>query len=487
VTTLSAYQVQAQAELIRRARLRQSKPADTSIADPVGWITHNFIIPETNRPIDLYDSQVAPLREALAVENGQFRYSTVVWSAIKKSAKSSIAAAVGLWFAWRKPWSSIKVIANDLKQADSRVAYYMRRAIELRPDWRDQVKVVNYKMVFPNHSFIEAIPIDPKGEAGGNDDLVIFSELWGWKHEAAQKMWTEMTLSPMKFGQSLRWCETYAGATGEAPILEEMYKLAVERGEVIDREREMYRSGRLFVLWNTKPTLPWQTEGYYAQEAANLLPNEFARVHRNEWAQSSEAFIPLEWWQACKRELPAERKSEAWVIAMDAGVSNDCFGLVAVSRSGGKTIPRYVRKWVPPKGGKIEFSLPDGSPPESDETPAGELRRLVRSHNVVSVVYDPYQLHDLATRMKRKLVAYFREFPQGMDRLVADKALRDAIRDQGVLHDGNPDLTEHITNANAEAAGDNKLRMVKRSQDKKIDLAVCLSMANFEAVRMNIG
>lgn len=214
----------------RKARIPDNLWSQYVDPDPVHFIQTHFYIPETNQPMTLYPSQELPLREALAVDGGQFRYSTVVWSAIKKSAKSSIAAAIGLWFAWRKPWSSIKVIANDLKQADSRVAYYMRRAIELHPEWKSVVKIVNYRITFPNHSFIEALPIDPVGEAGGNDDLIIFSEIWGWKNAAALKMWTEMTLSPLKYGQSLRWCETYAGFSGESPILEELYENVVKGG-----------------------------------------------------------------------------------------------------------------------------------------------------------------------------------------------------------------------------------------------------------------
>src|SRR5690348_1674481 len=102
--------------------------------DPIKWIETNFYIPETTQAITLAEYQKACLREVLTFdEAGQFPYSTIVWSDIKKSAKSTIAAAVGLWMAFRKPWASIKVVANDLKQADSRVAYFMRRAIELNP------------------------------------------------------------------------------------------------------------------------------------------------------------------------------------------------------------------------------------------------------------------------------------------------------------------------------------------------------------------
>lgn len=254
--------------------------------NPVRWIQKHFYIPETNLPITLHESQATPLTEALRRdEDGLFAYSTVVWSAIKKSAKSSIAAAVGLWFAMQKPYSTVRVIANDLKQAESRVYYYMRRSIELHPEWKNQCKVNLYKIYLPNGSIIEAVPIDPKGEAGGGDDCVIYSEIWGWKNAAAIRMWTESTLSPLKFGKSVRWCETYAGFTDDSPVLEKLYKTGVEEGRILNSEYEMYAndSARQFTLWNTKPHLKWQTEAYYNQERSSLDETEFDRVHRNKW------------------------------------------------------------------------------------------------------------------------------------------------------------------------------------------------------------
>jgi hypothetical protein len=436
--------------------------------------------------MELYPCQEIPLREALRRgPDGKFVYSTVVWSAIKKSAKSSIAAAVGLWAAWSKPWSTVKVVANDLKQADSRVAYYMRRAIQLHPDWKDTVKITGYKITLPNHSTIEAIPIDPKGEAGGNDDLVIYSEIWGWKEKASLAMWTETTLSPLKFGQSLRWCETYAGFVGESPILEKLYDDGVANGHVLDAEREMYTNGRLFVLWMTRPALPWQTDDYYAQESTNLMPNEFDRVHRNQWVSSTGSFIQPEWWDACYGTVPASQANEQLVIAMDASVSGDCFGILAATRQDGKTIPRFVRKWTPPQNDKIQYTPPPGCDPMDTSYPSGFVRWLVETRNVLEVTYDPYQLHSLASAMAQELVTYFREFNQASDRLIADKALQDAIKAKEILYDGNEDLTEHVVNAAARVEGE-KIRIVKKSESKKIDLCVCLSMAHSECVRLGL-
>lgn len=480
---------------IHRASHRIVIEVDPAVdSDPVEWIQNSFYIPETGGPIELYPSQSLPLREALRRDDdGKFVYSTVLWGAIKKSAKSSIAAAVGMWFAWRKPLSSVKVLGNDLDQAQSRVFEYMRRAVLLRPEWKASIQVTTNKITLPNGSVIKAIPIDPTGEAGSNDDLVLYTELWGWKSKKHQLMWTESTLSPTKYGESLRWCETYAGYNGESPVLYPLYERGVSVGRVIDTELEMYANdaARLFALWTTRPSLPWQTPEYYAQEEATLAPSEVQRVHHNQWQSATEAFIPIEWWDGCQGELAPLRRNQELVLAADAGISSDNFGLVGVTRTGDMTEPRYVRKWVPPPGGKIIFSNPDD--PNDPQYPEGEIRRLARTYNVVKLVADPTQLHDLLTRLRRSGLIAVEEFNQGERRLVADKHLYDIIRERRVRWDTRTpnitDLREHIENANRtlDKEGEHRMRIVKREAVKKIDLAVTLSMAAEEAKRLNLG
>lgn len=441
---------------------------------------HGFPIPERQgQAITLHWSQAGPLYEALRrADNGHFLYSTIVWSSIKKSAKSTIAAAVGLWMMFRKPYATGKVIANDLKQAESRVYYYMRRAIDLHPEWKNLVTVNRSEMIFPEGSKIEAIPIDPAGEAGGNDDVVIYSEIWAWKHTKAQQMWTESTLSPLKYGESFRWCETYAGYIGESPVLEQLYEQGVKQGREIGDEIYANDAARLFVLWRTKPYLPWQTPEYRAQEAATLTASEYARVHDNAWSTSTSAFVPKEWWDACRVDaLPPAERRQSCVLAMDAAVTNDSFGLLMVTRKGDLVQVRYARRWLPPEGGEIDF----------DEVEK-EVIRLCKTYPVVEVAYDEYQLADMAQRLKRKHGIHARKFSQGSERAVADKKLHDAIRDRTIVHSGEPELMEHIQNAHKKEEGDSdKLRIVKRSDKAKIDLAVCLSMANDRARHLNLG
>jgi hypothetical protein len=136
--------------------------------DVIRWIEHNFYVPELMGPVRLAPYQKAALREALRKDDlGNFVYSLIVWSDIKKSIKSTIAAALALYVAYHSPWGSVKIIANDLDQADSRVNYYIRRAIELNPKMKKEISTRGYTTTLPNKAMIKAIPIDPEGEAGG--------------------------------------------------------------------------------------------------------------------------------------------------------------------------------------------------------------------------------------------------------------------------------------------------------------------------------
>lgn len=460
--------------------------------DPIGWIVEHFRIPETDdKHLRLTPYQEACLREALRTSaDGKFVYSVVLWSDIKKSIKSTIAAAVILWRAYHTPWGQFLIVANDLKQADSRVGYYFRRAIELHPVLRAETKVRNYRVELANKAFIEAIPIDPTGEAGGNADMVTFSELWGSHHTAQKRMWTETTLPPQKFGYSQRWIETYAGFSGESELLEQLYQSGVKDGRQLalkdapaDLEVFANDSARLFALWNTMPRCPWQTPDYYAQEEAVLVPEEFQRVHRNQWGSSTEKFIDIAWWDACKGAVKPLDKYTPIVLALDAAVNNDCFAMVAAYREGDHPYIPFCRVWYPPKGGKILFSNPMDFNDLS--TPEGVVRKFIREHHLLSVVYDPYQLHELATRISMELGIACHEFNQGNDRLEADKALYDRILQRSITHNGDPDLREHIQNANRKAENE-KLRIIKRADHLKIDAAVALSMSVEEISRYTL-
>lgn len=453
----------------------RQRTALTDLPDIADWIQGNFRLYDTGNLIELYDCQIRPLRRAMTLdENGDFRFSTILWSWPKKSAKSSVIAAVVDYVAWNRPYSQIRLFSNDLKQSDSRIGFYLRENLKLgnRKDFVN-IKTSGYSIEYQNGSRVEMVPIDPSGEAGGNDDMIVYSELWGWKSKAHQMMWSEATLSPNKFGKSQRWIDSYAGYLNSSPILALVHKAGVTQARRVWDDLEVYENeaARMLSTWVTRPMLPWQVSekgaAYYAEQATTLSPHEFDRMHRNQWVSSVDQFVPLEWWQSCRTEIQPLENNQSVILIADAAVSNDTFGLLAISGNDNNGVydVRYARRWLPPRGGKINFDEPEQ-----------EIRRLVNQWNCVLFVYDEFQLADMAGRFQREMLIHTYSFPQGKDRLIADKKLQDAIRDRRIRHSGEPDLTEHIKNASAKQEGENKLRLVKQSEESKIDLAVCLSM-----------
>ncbi len=238
---------------------------------------------------------------------GKFRWQTILWSAPKKSGKTRIAALVAAWLAdTTGPYAEIYLAANDGKQSEDRILSTIGRCLELNPSlgWQR----TKSKIVLPNGSFIEAIPVDPTGQAGANPTFVVFSEMWGYRLEHKERLWAQMTISPARRGRSLRWIETYAGYSGESPVLEHLYELGVKQGrrhpEFPDLPVTVNETAALWCYWETEPRMPWQTEEYYRQEAAILSEAEFRRMHRNEWVTSEEAFVSMIWWDACQEALP---------------------------------------------------------------------------------------------------------------------------------------------------------------------------------------
>jgi phage terminase large subunit-like protein len=436
--------------------------------DIVAWAEQNFYIPEPARPIVLEPHQKALLRLVEARDpDGLHRYRTVVYSTPKKSGKTTIAALIARFRGETGGrYQELYCVANDLEQAQGRVFQAARASIELSPGWRRHWKTGERELHhLPSASVIKAIANDYKGEAGANPSLTVWTELWGYESERSRRLWEELTPVPTR--DSTRLIETYAGFDGESDLLWELYERGVLKGrqlnawdlhELADVGLMVFEEApnpdslvpiwvdegaSLLVYWDSDiwaRRMAWQLgeEGraYYQEQQGTLRPAAFRRLHLNQWVAAESSFVPMEWWDACLDPHPlAPGDNTRLVVAIDAAVTGDSFGLVAVSRHPDRhddVAVRIVRKWDPPPGGTIDYSGPEAA-----------IRELRSRHNILQISYDPYQLHDFATRLGREGLAWFNEFPQGAERLTADKTLYDLIRDRRISHDGNSALREH--------------------------------------------
>lgn len=319
------------------------------------------------------------------------------------------------------------------------------------------------------------------------------SELWGYKQQAKSRLWTELTIPPTLSGYAIRWVESYAGFIGESPVLEQLYDVGVNQSVRHPGFPDLpvyvnERAGQL-TFWSEQPRQPWQDEAYYAREAATLHPLEFLRIHRNQWVSSSTSlFDDISWWDACADPavsyLDPNDKTTPLVVALDASVSRDCCALVAVSRHPDdpwdtprrRIIQQHVRVWYPKQGEQMDYS----------KTIEPAIEEVAERHHVVKFVFDPYQLHNTATNMRNKGVGSFGEFYQMTRRAIADKQFYDMIVHRLYIHDGNAESRKHALNAAAQVEGGKYLRIVKKADNRPVDLMVTASMAVDECLRLNL-
>ena len=453
---------------------------------PSEWIQEHFYLYDTRQPVTLYDSQIRPLNRALERDDqGRYRYDTIVWSWMKKSAKSTIMAAVAHYICTHKPNAVVYFIGNDLRQATSRTGFYLRESIKLGRKVHDPtykgVKVPvreSGTIHYPNGSRVEMLPIDPEGEAGSNYDMCVFSELWGWRHIGHKNMWAEMTISPNRFGHAQRWVDTYAGYVGESPVLEPLFEYLVEQGRQIYDDLEVYENGRMFGTWITKHHLPWQTPEYYAAQAGEITPKQMERMHGNKWVTGTSPFVEPHQWRNCIGEFPPDIMDKELLMGVDAGWTSDCFGIVVVARRNNICYPVIIKKYEPDSSG-LDF-----------KEPLKFIRDIAKRYHLEKLVYDPTQLHHPMGQLNDEGNIWVEKFDQGKPREKADGRLYHMIVGREIVHDGNADLTEHVLNANKNedtGKNDNVMRITKRSATAKNDLAVALSMAVDTAMRLNIG
>jgi len=483
-----------------------------------------YYIPETASTIQLLPHQTIILdlmfnplyAQQLGVPDG---FQTLVFSTVKKSGKTSIAAMAARWVTetWGK-FNEVYSIANDKEQARGRIYAKALQSVQLDPRWSARDKQIpNYWSIIereathiPSGSYLRAVSNDYRGEAGSNPTATFWSELWGYTHEASRRLWDEMTPVPTR-PRSIRFVETYAGFVGESELLIKLYDQSTKPSdgarrltredlancrpalewpfdEVWDPDLPLFinPSARTFAYWDEGERarrMPWQTPAYYASQ--RLRPEAFDRLHLNRWVSATAAFIPIEWWLSCASALPVlTERDEPVIIGADASVSGDCTSLVMVSRDPNNrkhTALRKVATFFPPSGGTLNYNAPGGF----KET----LRDWIRNHRVTQVAYDPYQLHDVMVTMREEESVWTRPFSQGDERLVADFGLYVDIRDKNIVdYTSDPNVVDHMRHADAriQRGSNTKLRIVKRTEDGKIDNVVALSMANAECKRLNL-
>jgi phage terminase large subunit-like protein len=445
-------------------------------------------------------------------ENGRFPFKTIIYSCTKKSGKSAIGAAVAAWAAEEFPeGSEIFIAANNREQVEGRIMrdlkYHIRRSPNLYPiplDMQDienltedEAHVTQYRVTYPNETFVQALTKNASGNAGSRHALTVWDELWGYTTPLEREMWNELTPIPT-VPVSIRFVATYAGFMGKSDLLWDLYQRGVGPEEHEDGRGEMipdlgglpcYRNGDLFVYWDRENRMPWQTKEYLKSQFDNEKPHTYLRFHENRWVSSKEAYLPDGWWDRAiqvGKDMDITSSADFWlehpyrnspmVLGVDVSWKSDSSAVVGTvyDPAAGKVIQMTHRIWAPVEGEVFDLW----------ETVGLEILRLKSLFSVTEVYYDPTQFHQVSVELLKRGVNML-ELSQTNQNLVAiSKNLYDLLKGGNLVTYEDELAAQHISKTVSVDTG-RGFRIVKeRSRDaaNKIDFALALAMSAWGAV-----
>ena len=455
--------------------------------DPVAFIDDLVRFNELGKPFRLLDHQREILRLAFPFDgDGRLSYDTIIYSCIKKSGKTTINAAVTLWWAWtQEAPNEILIIANDLEQSIGRVFKAMAGIIRHNPELVRSAEVQARQILLSNGTTITAIASEYAGAAGSNHGLTSWDELWGYSSETSRRLWEELTPVPTR-RNSIRFITTYAGWENESDLLSDLYKQGVgeeehpgAQGEHIHPNLPVYvnREARLFVYWDHQPRMPWQTPAYYESQKRNLRSGTYLRLHENRWASAESAFITPELWDPCVDQVLSPllpTREHPLFVGVDAGIKHDTAAVVGVRWDGDKLALVDHRIWRPSPAEPLDL-----------ETTIEEyLRELHGGYLVKEILCDPYQLHRSITTLKEAGLK-IREFPQTIgNTTLMGQTLFDLLNGKNLKLYPAENLRQQALNTVA-VENPRGWRIAKEKASKKIDAIVALAIASVAA--MNHG
>ena len=277
-------------------------------------------------------------------------YHTMIYSDLKKSGKTGIGGA--LLYAWARVYGGeLYGLANSKDHAVdrgfNRLVMFLRHLQRTEPERyeREIESITGEQVVFRAHDTAEhyqpycevnAVPVAASSQAGGFQSVTLWDELWGYEHDSAVRMFSEMqpistipdahlptahmigTSAPHqsrdKFtvsSPSMRIIVTYAGYHGVSDLLYQLYKQCLLPDDNDNGRPSGYKAdgledlpcyvspdGGMLAYWNQDvPRMPWQSPTYYTQarnDPINLLrPEEYRRLHRNHWTNAAGAFLEM--------------------------------------------------------------------------------------------------------------------------------------------------------------------------------------------------
>lgn len=448
-------------------------------------LTKDSVAGAVGHPIKLQDWQKELLRQSFILdEDGLFKHRTIYWGMGRKNGKSSLATGIGLWSLFMHDEGGETYSCAATKD-QARITFNdARKLIEASPDLSAMTKVYRDAIELPlTGSVWRVLASESFGAEGLNASCVIFDEIHALPD---RKMWDVMQLSMASRRQPLMIATTTAGTksdqTGQDSTAYGLYNhlKRVAAGETPD-------PSFFGAWWEAPPEADHRTEeawiagnpGYgvlnspedFKSMVARTPEAEFRTKRCNQWVSSQLSWLPTGAWDTCAGETTLEGKD--YILGLDGSFSGDA---TVVTYATIEDIPQVgiVGAWE--KDPQIHDDTWRVDVLEVEE----RIRQFVRDNpGVKEIACDPYRW----TRTMQVLAEEgypIVEYPSTNARRMVPACSKfyDAVVDQKLIHDGNPLLARHLSNAvvKIDQLGP---RIVKenRASQRRIDAAVAVVLA----------
>jgi phage terminase large subunit-like protein len=203
------------------------------------------------------------------------------------------------------------------------------------------------------------------------------------------------------------------------------------------------------------------------------------RLHQNLRATGDEAFIDLESWDACvdNEHRPILPTGDLTLYAgVDAAIKHDSAAVVLVyyDQETGKVVLARHRVWQPSAFEPLDL----------DGTIGDYLREMSRVYYLGAVHYDPFQMHDLSTRLQAEGIPMV-EFPQSVPNLTQiGQNLYELVKGGNIVLYPDKDMRTSASHAVAMQSS-RGWRIAKEKTSHKIDVIVALAMASLVSIEQS--
>ena len=384
------------------------------------------------------------------------------------NGKTALAAMLAVYHLFGEDVEAPQVLAVASDERQAGILFGLaRRMIELDERLAERCHIYKDRIVVPHtDGMLRALPSEAAALQGYDPTFTVVDEL----HVVTADVWEAVTLAAGKRPESLTlaistpagerdgvmWSLVEHGRRGDDPSFV-LVEFAAPDGCAIDDE----------AAWKiANPALG----DFLAVDALRATlrtsrDSAFRRYRLGQWAGQQGAWMEFESWMACAVHEGIQPGSEV-VLGFDGSASGDSTALVAVTVD---EIPHVAVLGLWENPGDARWRVPRLEVLDT-------IRAAFAEYNVTELAADPWgwrtELETLADEFPRRVLQWptnkVSRMAPATDRFYA------LVMNGQLVHDGDPRMAAHITNAIAKstAAGDVIYKDPRHGRKHKIDLAV---------------